>query len=120
MALYVDDIYSIGDKKALEDALEGLRKYFKLKVVDDLTDYLSCEIRFNPTKTKAWLGQPHLIKNLEKKFGDLVKSSQTYRTPGTPGQGVLRPREGDKRITQEEQSTYRSGVGMLLYLVKHS
>ena len=61
-----------------------------------------------------------MIKNLEKKFGDLVKSSQTYRTPGSPGQGVLRPREGEEQITAEDQSTYRSGVGMLLYLVKHS
>jgi hypothetical protein len=120
MALYVDDIYASGDESALDDSIIGLRKHFKIKVVDDLTDYLSCEIRFNKDKTKAWLGQPHLVKNLEKKFGDLVKSSQKYRTPGTPGQGVLRPKEGDERITEADQTTYRSGVGMLLYLVKHS
>ena len=120
MALYVDDIYANGDDLDLEDSIVGLRKHFKIKVANDLTDYLSCEIRFNKGKTKAWLGQPHLIKSLEQKFGDLVKSSQTYRTPGTPGTGVLRPKEGDERITNEQQSLYRSGVGMLLYLVKHS
>jgi hypothetical protein len=120
MALYVDDIYASGDEPALDDSIVGLKKYFKIKVKDDLTDYLSCEIRFDKNKTKAWLGQPHLIKNLESKFGDLVKSSQTYRTPGTPGQGVPRPKEGDEKITAEDQSIYRSGVGMLLYLVKHS
>jgi transposase InsO family protein len=120
MALYVDDIYASGDEAALDDSIIGLRKYFKIKVVDDLRDYLSCEIIFSADKSKAWLGQPHLIKNLENKFGDLVKTSQKYRTPGTPGQGVLRPKEGDERITDEDQSLYRSGVGMLLYLVKHS
>jgi hypothetical protein len=120
MALYVDDIYASGDEPALDDSIIGLRKYFKIKVVDDLRDYLSCEIIFNADKSKAWLGQPHLIKNLENKFGDLVKTSQTYKTPGTPGQGVLRPKEGDEKITAEDQSIYRSGVGMLLYLVKHS
>jgi hypothetical protein len=52
MALYVDDIYANGDEAALTDAVIGLRKHFKIKVVDDLSDYLSCEIRFNANKTK--------------------------------------------------------------------
>ena len=68
MALYVDDIYASGNEEALNDSIIGLRKYFKIKVADDLKDYLSCEIIFNKDKTKAWLGQPHLIKNLENKF----------------------------------------------------
>jgi hypothetical protein len=28
--------------------------------------------------------QPHLINNLEAKFGDEVKSKRVYKTPGTP------------------------------------
>jgi hypothetical protein len=32
----------------------------------------------------------------------------------------MRPQEGDPRISIEDQSIYRSGVGMLLYLIKHS
>ena len=31
-----------------------------------------------------------------------------------------RPKEGDELLSQEQQKLYRSGVGMLLYLVKHS
>jgi hypothetical protein len=120
MGVHVDDIYACGDKEALDDAIIGLKRHFKIKIEDHLSDYLSCEIRFNANKTKAWIGQPHLLKGLEKKFGDMVKSSQTYRTPGTPGKGVQRPKEGDERISPDQQSLYRSGVGMLLYLVKHS
>ena len=33
---------------------------------------------------------------------------------------VLRPRDDDERLNEEEQTEYRSGVGMLLYLLKHS
>ena len=33
---------------------------------------------------------------------------------------MLRPQEGDKLLDHEKQQEYRSGVGMLLYLVKHS
>ena len=37
-----------------------------LKVEDNLTDYI---IMFNKERTKAWIGQPYLIKKLEQKFG---------------------------------------------------
>jgi hypothetical protein len=49
-----------------------------------------------------------------------VRKSQKYRTPGTPGKGVIRPKDGDATIPEVDQKDYRSGVGMLLYLVKHS
>jgi hypothetical protein len=32
----------------------------------------------------------------------------------------VRPKEGDLLVAEEQQELYRSGVGMLLYLVKHS
>jgi hypothetical protein len=32
----------------------------------------------------------------------------------------MRPEKGDPLLTPEQQTKYRSGVGMLLYLVKHS
>jgi hypothetical protein len=41
-------------------------------------------------------------------------------TPGAPKYVVLRPEKGDPLLTPEQQTKYRSGVGMLLYLVKHS
>ena len=120
MALHVDDCYAVGHPKAIDDAISQVSKHFKLKIEEKMSDYLSCEIRFNKEKTKARIGQPHLLKSLEKKFGDKVKQNQTYKTPGTPGKGVIRPKEGDTTISEELQSEYRSGVGMLLYLVKHS
>jgi hypothetical protein len=86
----------------------------------DLTNYLSCQIVFSEEK-QAWIGQPYLIKNLQNKFlNNKVKQTQVYRTPGTPGVGILRPKEGSKKVRAEEQSDYRPGVGMLLFLVKHS
>jgi hypothetical protein len=43
-------------------------------------------------------------------------------TPGTPGQGIVRPvkEKGQEMDKSEAQLLYKSGVGMLLYLVKHS
>ena len=68
----------------------------------------------------GWLGQPHLISNLEKKFGDRVKDMHSHVTPGSPNFGIVRPGESDIKISLEYQKLYRSGIGMLLYLVKHS
>jgi hypothetical protein len=41
-------------------------------------DYLSCNIILDKDNKKEWLGQPHLTKNLENKFGQLVAKSMAY------------------------------------------
>ena len=49
--------------------------------------------------------------------------SATNRTPETPGQEIVRPikdEQSEPLVSSEDQALYRSGVGMLLYLVKHS
>jgi hypothetical protein len=123
IALYVDDCYCVGHEEAINDTIAKMKASgFSVKVEDNLSDYLSCNIAFDAQRKKAWLGQPHLIKNLERKFGELVAGMQRYRTPGTPGIGINRPMKEDKNclVSSEDQVLYRSGVGMLLYLVKHS
>ena len=84
------------------------------------TNYINAPL--DPKKTLA-IKLPFLvmiIKNLKKYFKDHVKMKQVYMTPGTPGQGVKRPVSEDMKINEDLQSKFRSGVGMLLYLVKHS
>jgi len=60
----------------------------------------------------------HLLKKLRDKFWNIVKDMPKYATPGTPHQVIARKTEW--KITPEEQGIYRSGVGMLLFLIKHS
>ena len=67
----------------------------------------------------GWLGQPHIIKALEMKFGDILKNNKAYATPGTPGFTFVKPDFGSE-LNVDQQKMYRSGVGMLLYLLKHS
>jgi hypothetical protein len=123
IGIYVDDCYCCGHEAAIEQTIKQLKESgFGVKVEDNLNDYLSCNIVFDKLKTKAWLGQPHLIKNLEQKFGELVASLQRYRTPGTPGVRITRPAKNEEfeTVDESEKTLYKSGVGMLLYLVKHS
>ncbi len=87
---------------------------------DDLRDYLSCENQFNSDRTKAWLGQPHFLANLKRKFGKDVHCMRGTKTPGTPSFRIVFPINEDEKISSEKQKLFCSGVGMLQYLVKHS
>lgn len=119
IAVWVDDSLLVGNQKAIDRTIQDLRREgFTLKVEGNLQDYLSCEITIDRDKKMGWIHQPHLLDKLEKQFGEEVKNMQRYRTPGTPGQGILRGTNA--KVDQEKHKTYRSGVGMLLYLVKHT
>ena len=54
---------------------------------------ICCEIQFSHDKSKAWLGQPHLLKKLSKTFEEEVSKLPKYKTPGTPSFQVMRPEE---------------------------
>ena len=119
ISIWVDDSLLIGTNEAINETIKQLKEYgLKLTVEENLKDYLSCEITISDDGKTGWIHQPHLIKKLEAKFGHLVKGMKNYNTPGTPGSAIIRGI--DEKISAEDQKLYRSGVGMLLYLVKHT
>ena len=120
ISIHVDDALLVGTKKGIKDAIADIKKGgFELKIEGSLDDYLSCEITFDEDGSGGYIHQPHLISKIEKMFGELVKNRQVYGTPGTPGFRMLRDLE-EAKLDEKRHSMYRSGVGMLLYLVKHS
>ena len=89
--------------------------------MEGLQDYLSCEVTFSMDEKEAWLGQPHLIKNLAEKFGNHVKNIPSHKTPDTSKFLKIRPMvERSEKIFPDDQQEYQLGVGMQSYLVKHS
>ena len=120
IVIHVDDCYLCGDEATVNESVKLIEEHFKLKIERPVRDYLSCELELSKDKRTMWVGQPTLIGKLEGKFSKMVKGRAKVKTPGTPGFGIVRPKEGDPVIDPESQKLYRSGVGMLLYLVKHS
>ena len=85
-----------------------------------MTDYLGCEFHMNKDKTKGWLGQPSIIRSLEKKFGEEAMKHRLSLTPGTPRFIAMRVAAEKDKLPAKEHATYRSGVGTFLYPTKHS
>jgi hypothetical protein len=117
--LYVDDGGVIGTRKVIDSVLTVLSKAFKVKTLGKMEHFVGCHIIQNKSKDTIYIHQPKLIKHLDEAFGFLMPS-RVFKTPAAPKTVIMRPQEGDPRISANEQSIYRSGVGMLLYLIKHS
>ena len=111
----------IGNNTAIDNAILALKnKGLVLKIMEGLQHYVSCEIKISEDEKCAWLGQTHLIKNLKSKFEKLVNEVWSHKTPGTPKFLIVIHTKDIKKISIDDQQTYPSGIGMLLYLIKHS
>ena len=54
------------------------------------------------------------------KFGDHVKNIRKHKKPGIPKFFVVRPTTKSEKISAEEQREYWLGIGIVLFMVKHS
>ena len=64
--------------------------------------------------------QTDLLKKIERIFSKDIKKLSSREMPFGTHQRIVRPKEEDKLISKEMQTKCRSGIGMLLYLVKYS
>ena len=113
--IYIDDMLISGKEEAIDDAIKVLQGHFQVKDPTSLEDYLGVQIVQSDDGKKAWLGQPTIIKSLEKQ---VAKKKMTI-TPATP-QFIGGKVDDISMVDEKTQSMYRSGVGTLLYLTKHS
>ena len=95
-----------------------LKHKFEIRKEGQLNDYLGCIVKF--VDKEARIHQPHPLKKLENKFSPLTKELRNSKLPCAPGLNLMRPKENEEMIDDKKQHDYRSGVGMLLYLTKHT
>jgi hypothetical protein len=118
---YVDDNLCVGNPLALRKVCKQvIEEGLEITIEKELTDHLSCEIKFNKDTTKAWIGQPLMVRKIETMFGEEESKKQAYRTPCTPGLALVKLQSEAEKVSPEKHSQYRTGVGMLLYLIRHS
>jgi hypothetical protein len=118
--IYVDDGGIISTPNIIQEILKALSKDFKIKRLGKLEHFVGCHVIEDESRNTIWIHQPKLYKNLKEQFQELSNTNRKYNTPAAPGTVINRPFKEDPLISPEEQKQFRSGVGMLLYLVKHS
>ena len=80
IALYIYVNSIVGNHEATDEAIEILQKYgLGFTVVEGLQNYFFCGVKFSMDKKIGWLGQPHIMECLEKKFGEQNKKVQTHK-----------------------------------------
>ena len=119
IAIYIDDTLCIGSKKAIDQLKTDIKKHFSTKEEGEMEEYVGCEIK-RIGKHKLFMCQSNLISKLDKLFGDKVKGLILRETPAGTGFTVTRCQIPEQLVSPDEQRVYRSGVGILLYLVKFS
>jgi hypothetical protein len=92
----------------------------KVKVEPNDDDYISCQILFDKDRKKAWMGQPHLLKKIEKSYAHIIAEAKKVSTPGTKKFNTVRTTCENEKVSLDEQKVYRAAVGSLLNLIKYS
>ena len=118
LIVYVDDCFVVGDKTAVKKALGEIQGFFNITRSENIEDFIGCNIKREGNK--ILLSQPDLIKKMIEKFKDKIKDMKEYDTPAPTSSHIVRCSDEEVGLTEDEQKDFRSGVGSLLYLLKHS
>lgn len=120
LCIYVDDVLCIGDQHAINKAISDIASVFSIKQTTEVREYVGCTFLHSLDENTMFLCQTELINQMEKEFMNEIKKVSLPATPLAPGESVIQPKDDSELISVEQQKKYRSGVGMLLYLVKYS
>jgi hypothetical protein len=116
----VDDGGFFACSTEVKRILTGLAKHFVFKELGKMESFVGCKIIENKSKNTNYIHQPNLLNNLKEQFGAMVESLKDFETPAPPQTIIKRPDQGDRLLSPDKHTKFRSGVGMLLYLVKQS
>jgi hypothetical protein len=102
--------------------MKSISLVLKVKDLGEVKNFVGCCLVHSTDGKTIHIYQPKLLKNLEDSFSQYIDTNRKFQTPGAPKTVVMRPEKGDKMYfpPKTKPAKYRSGVGMLSYLVKHS
>ncbi len=84
-----------------------VRKHYAIKQMGKMDEYAGCKVT-------------DLITKMKKVFENYIGGRIKYVTPGAPGEIIRCPSDDSVLVDDADQKRFQSGVGMLLYLTKHS
>jgi hypothetical protein len=100
--------------------MKSISLVLKVKDLGEVKNFIGCHLVHSTDGKNIHIFQPNPIKNLQDSFSQYINANRKFQTPGAPKTVVMRSEKGDDVLSPKDQTMYCSGVGMLLYLVKHS
>ena len=83
-----------------------------------VNEFVGCEIKI--IENTYFLHQTKTITKLINEFDDDIQNTKSGKTPMSSHTKVVRHDPESIPLNEDEQTRYQSGVGSLLYLLKHS
>jgi len=122
LGLYVDDILIIGENDAVNDFIVVFGDRFACRTDSKVDEFIGCQMTWNKAGNEVVLHQTRMINKLEVNIRHLIEEwkIKDCTTPFLSGTGMEKIKEEELEMGEDLQAIYRSTVGSLLYLTKHS
>ena len=88
----------MGDKPALMDTIEKIKKVYVTQSIGKLESFIGCTIKRDLTKMNLKIYQLDIINKTNQGFNEDMKSIIAFNTPATPHEGIVRNQETDTKI----------------------
>jgi len=114
--LWVDDCLMAGPKEQVLKAKTKFMTLFDCEDIGEMKEYVGCSV----TRGDGWLRmtQPLQLRKFKDEF-DLETQRAKPKTPAEPN-SVLNEGDQGTALSEEKQSDYRKGVGILLHMMRWS
>ena len=94
----------VGDKVAVENFKQEIKKHFNTKEEGTLDKYVGCKVIRKGNELHMF--QPDIMYKLKKEFGVNVQKICKYQTPAAPGFAVRRPTANKQLISGVTQRRF--------------
>ena len=112
ISLYVDDLAIIGPSlNTIKPFIKELTKYFKLKDLGPIRDYLGVEVNYDLSKGILKLSQTKYLTKVLERF-DISNKNPKY----TPLKASIRLEPNKEQAIEAEIKWFQAAIGSLLYL----
>src|SRR5210317_2573153 len=113
--IYVDDCALFGTTKLVYETIKIIAEKFKIRKEQILNKYVGCEIK--KKEFGILLNQRWIVQDIKNEF-NLINNNPV--TPVNPNEKLRKAENQNEVVNKNLHKLYRSGVGKLLYLTKHS
>ena len=118
--LWVDDCCICGEKQAVLQAVKDFTSLWDCKDLGELKEYVGCKVE--RTERTIRLTQPVKVQRFTDEFHcqEADGGDKQPATPAPPGTVLEFNIETDEPLSNKQQTQFRSGVGVLLHMVRYS